>query len=68
MSDYATKDDLKNATAIDTSKLATKSDLVSLKAERDKLDIEKFVPVPVDLSKLRDVVKHDVVKMLSMIK
>ena len=68
MSDYATKDDLKNATAIDTSKLATKSDLVSLKAERDKLDIEKFVPVPVDLSELRDVVKHDVVKMLSMIK
>ena len=67
MSDYATKDDLKNATAIDTSKLATKSDLVSLKAERDKLDIEKFVPVPVDLSELRDVVKH-VVKMLSMIK
>ena len=68
MSDYATKDDLKNATAIDTSKLATKSDLVSLKAEKDKLDIEKFVPVPVDLSELRDVVKHDVVKMLSMIK
>ena len=68
MSDYATKDDLKNATAIDTSKLATKSDLVSLKAERDKLDIEKFVPVPVDLSELRDAVKHDVVKMLSMIK
>ena len=68
MSDYATKDDLKNATAIDTSKLATKSDLVSLKAERDKLDIEKFVPVPVDLSELRDVVKHDAVKMLSMIK
>ena len=67
MSDYATKDDLKNATAIDTSKLATKSDLVSSKAERDKLDIEKFVPVPVDLSELRDVVKH-VVKMLSMIK
>ena len=67
MSDYATKDDLRNATAIDTSKLATKSDLVSLKAERDKLDIEKFVPVPVDLSELRDVVKH-VVKMLSMIK
>ena len=32
---------LKNATVIDTSKLASKSDLVSLKAEVDKLDIDK---------------------------
>ena len=46
------KNDLKNATGIDTSKLATKADLVSLKAEIDKSDIEKLVPVPVDLSKL----------------
>ena len=46
------KSDLKNATGIDTSKLATKADLVSLKAEIDKSDIEKLVPVPVDLSKL----------------
>ena len=28
----------------------------------DKLDIEKLAPVPVDLSKLSDVVKNDVVK------
>ena len=33
LSNYATKTDLKNATEIDTSKLAAKSDLVSLKAE-----------------------------------
>ena len=33
---YATKADLKNATGIDTSKLAAKPDLVSLKAEVDK--------------------------------
>ena len=46
------KNDLKNATGIDASKLATKADLVSLKAEIDKSDIEKLVPVPVDLSKL----------------
>ena len=46
------KNDLKNATGIDTSKLATKADLVSLKAEIDKSDIEKLVPVPADLSKL----------------
>ena len=37
-------------------------DLASLKTEVDKLDIDKLVPVPVDLSKLSDVVKNDVVK------
>ena len=41
----------------DTSKLAVKPNLASLKAEKDKLDIDKLVPVPVDLSKLSDVVK-----------
>ena len=54
-------------TGIDKSKLAAKSDLVSLKAEVDKLDIDKLVPVPVDLSKLSDVVKNDVFKKLSVI-
>ena len=46
LTNYATKTDLKNATVIDTSKLPGKSDLVTLKAEVDKL-----VPVPVDISK-----------------
>ena len=62
MSNYATKADLKNATGIDTSKLAAKSDLTSLKAEVDKLDIDKLMPAPVDLSKLSDAVKNNVVK------
>ena len=31
-------------------------------SKADKLDIDKLVPVPVDLSKLSDVVKTDVVK------
>ena len=62
LSNDATKTDLKNATGIAASKLAAKSDLASLKAEIDKLDIGKFIPVPVDLSKLSDVVKNDVVK------
>ena len=43
-------------------KLSTKSDLTSLKAEIDKLDIDKLVPAPVDLNKLSDVVKNDVAK------
>ena len=59
---YATKADLKNAPGIDTSKLAAKSDLASLKAEVDKLDIDKLIPVPVDLRKLSDLVKNDVNK------
>ena len=53
---------LENATGIDTSKLASKSDLASLKAEIDKFDIETLKLVTVDLSKLSDVVKIDVVK------
>ena len=39
-----------------------KTNLASLKTEVDKLDIDKLAPVPVDLSKLSDVVKNDVVK------
>ena len=58
----ATKSDLKDATGIDTSNFAVKSNLASLKTEVDKLDIEKLAPVPVDLSKLIDKVKNDVAK------
>ena len=57
MSNYATKIDLKNATHVDTSRFALKENLASLKTEVDKLDIDKLVPVSVDLSKLREVVK-----------
>ena len=39
-----------------------KTNLANLKTEVDKLDIHKLVPVPIDLSKLSDVVKNDVVK------
>ena len=47
---------------VDTSCFALKSNLAGLKTEVDKLDIDKFVPDPVDISKLSDVVKNDVVK------
>ena len=53
LSNYATKSDLKNATGIDTSKLASKSDLVNLKTEVDKLDIDKLENVPTNLRKLK---------------
>ena len=39
-----------------------KTNLSNLKNEVDKLDIDKLVPVPTDLSKLSNVVKNDVVK------
>ena len=47
---------------VDTSSFASKSNLATLKTEADKLDINKLVPVPVDLSKLSDIVKNDAVK------
>ena len=62
LSNYATKTDIKNISHVDTSSFALKSNLASLKTEVDKLDIDKLVPVPVDLIKLSDVVKNDVVK------
>ena len=62
LSNYATKTDLKNISHVDTSSFALKTNLASLKTEVDKLDIDKLAPVPVDLSKLSDVVKNDVVK------
>ena len=64
LSNYATKTDIKNISHVDTSSFALKTNLANLKTEVDKLDIDKLVPVPVDLSKLSDVVKNDVVKKL----
>ena len=58
LSNYATKTDLKNITHADTSSFALKTNLASLKTEVEKLDVDKFVPVPVDLSKLSDAVKN----------
>ena len=53
---------MKKATGVDTSNLAAKSDLVSLKAEVDKIDIDKLKTVPFDLFKLSNVVDNSVVK------
>ena len=50
LSNYATKADIKNISHVDTSSFALKTNLASLKTEIDKLDINKLVPVPVDLS------------------
>ena len=62
LSNYATKSDLKNVTHVDTSSFSLKTNLACLRNEVDKLDIDKLVPVLVDLSKRSDVVENDVVK------
>ena len=46
----------------DTSNFASKKKLANLKTETDKLDTDKLKTVPVDLSKLTNVVKNDVAK------
>ena len=67
LSNYATKDDIKNITHVDTSSFALKTNLANLKSEVDKLDIVKLELIPTDLSKLSDVVKNDVIKKLIII-
>ena len=62
LSNYATKDDIKNITHVDTSSFALKTNLANLKTEADKLDTDKLATVPLDLSKLSNVIENDVVK------
>ena len=49
LSNYATKDDIKNVTHVDTSK----TNLANLKTEVDKLDIDKLKILPNNLSNLK---------------
>ena len=62
LSNYATKDDVKNITHVDVSNYTTKTNLASLKTEVDKIDVDKLKTVPDDLAKLSTVVKNEVVK------
>ena len=62
LSNYATRTDLKNVTRVNTSSFALKTNLDNLKTEVDKLEIDKLVPVPTDLSNLSNVVRNDVAK------
>ena len=59
LSNYATKADIKNIIHVDPLSFTLKTNLAGLKTAADKLDIDKLVSVPVDLS---DVVKNYVVK------
>ena len=62
LSNYATKDNVENITHVDIRSYASKTNLVALKTEVDKIDTDKLKTVPDDLAKLSNVVKNDVVK------
>ena len=48
---------------LDIDKLKNiQTNLSNLKSKVNKLDVDTLIPVPVDLSKLSDAVKNDVVK------
>ena len=59
---YATKKDLDDITHVDTSEFPLKTNLTALKNEVEKLDIPKSNTVPVDLAKLSNVVKNELLK------
>ena len=62
LSNYATKADIKNVSYVDTLSFELKTNLASLKTKVDKLDMDNVVLVPVNLIKLSDILKNDVVK------
>ena len=65
LSSYATKTDIKNILHVDTSSLALKSNLPSLKTKVDKLDIDKLKSLLNNLSNLKSKVdKLDVDKLV----
>ena len=64
---YATKAYSIGTTSVDTANLVAKSYLASQKIQADKVDVDKLKDVPVNLSKLSNVVDTDVVKKLCMI-
>ena len=65
LSDYATKEYLKNTTGVHTSYCAKKSDLANLTSDVNKLDIDKLKNVPSKLSNLKSKVdKLDIYKQV----
>ena len=62
LSNYATKNHLKNITHVDVSSFASKTNLEVLKTEVDKIDTDKLKTAPTDLAKLTNAIENDVVK------
>ena len=61
LTNYATKTYLKNSTHVDVSSFASKTNLAALKTEVDKIDVDKLKTTPIDLDRLSNLVKNDVV-------
>ena len=59
LTNYATKNDLKNIPHVDVSSFASKTNLAALKTEVDKIDCKT---TPIDLDRLSNLVKNDVLK------
>ena len=62
LSNYATKDDVKNITHVDVNSYATKTNLAALKTEVDKIHADKLKTAPADLAKLTNAIENDLVK------
>ena len=62
LSNYATKPESKEAREIDASNFSLKPHLAGLKPEVENINVDKLKTVPVDLSKLSNIVNNDVIK------
>ena len=62
LTNYTTKTDLKNITHVDVSSFESKTNLVALKTEVDKIDTDKLKTAPTDLAKLTNAIENNVVK------
>ena len=62
LANYATKTDSKKITHVDVSSFGSKTNLAALKTEIDKIDADKLKTIPIDLDRLSNLVKNDVVK------
>ena len=62
LSNWTTKDNVKNIAHVDVSSYVTKTNLAALKTKVDKIDVDKLKTTSADLAKLSNLVKNDVVK------
>ena len=64
LSNYATRNDLKNITHVDVSSFASKTNLAVLKTEVAKIDTDKLKTAPTDLAKLTNAIENDLAKKI----
>ena len=68
LSNYATKKEVEHAAGVETSDVAPKKDVIALKAEDDKLDINKLVSVLTSLNNLKTKVDYiDVGELITVL-